>query len=305
MLKTQDYNQALKIMKLNAQEKNHTLISCESVGAGHPDKMADQISDVVLDAFLAQDPSARVAVETAVKDSEVMLFGEVNSNALSVYGQLPELIRSHITENIGYNCDEMGFNGKTCSISLRIGQQANEIEMGTQNAENVGANSQGAGDQGIMYGYATNETEERMPLPIMLAHKVVNSLNSLMHLDSDHGLRPDNKAMVTVEYDAVGKAVRIASFVVAQQHNPDVTRSDIEELVRITAKEITPNGLLDENTIFIINGTGSFIVGGPLADLRPSSIIELLNLKQVKYLPTATYGHFGCPEYPWEKVVSF
>ena len=404
MSRTQEYNQKLQAMKVNAKNKNHTLVSSESVGAGHPDKICDQVSDLVVDAYLAEDSTARVAVETAVKDSEVMLLGEVNSTALFVQAKLPEMIKAYISNNIGFNRDSLGLNGGTCSVSMRIGQQANEIEQGTQDATSVGKDEQGAGDQGMMLGFATKETKECMPLPIMTAHSIVKELNNLMHSDPSKGLRPDNKSMVTIEYDAKGQPVRIACIVVAQQHDPDISLESLEDTVRQVAKKVVDNNLIDSNTIFIVNGTGSFVLGGPHADagltgrkiivdtygsfggrhgggafsgkdpskvdrsaaymarylakqivangyadkaeiqlaycigiaepisvnvdtfgttnasitdldltkkiidnydLRPSGIIELLNLKQTKYLPTSVYGHFGYSEYPWEKVVNF
>jgi S-adenosylmethionine synthetase len=230
-MNAQKASQILRAYKTLIQEKSGHLISSESVGRGHPDKIADQVSDLVVDAYLAADPESRVAVETAVKDSEIMLFGEVKGRN-SPIAELPELIRRHVADSIGFNRGELGLDGNTCSVSLRIGSQSSEITSGTREATEVGDDGQGAGDQGLMWGYATNETPEYMPLAHVNAHKLVRRLNQLMDDTPSLGLRPDNKSQITVEFNRDGKPVRIGAVVVAQQHAPNVLQADIEKIVR-------------------------------------------------------------------------
>lgn len=377
--------------------KGHQLFSSESVGRGHPDKMADQISDLVVDAYMAVDPNARVAVETSCKDSLIALTGEV-----SHCGPAPNLvpmIRDHIASSIGFNRGELGLDGNTCAISLTLGSQSSEIAQGTREASVGDDDAQGAGDQGHMFGYACLDTPERMPLAHNAASKIVKALNQTMDDCPDLGLRPDNKCQITVEETPDGHPVRIAVVTVAQQHHPDLNRQLLEDVVREIASASVPKGRIDDNTLFLINGTGSFTLGGPHGDagltgrkiivdtyggaarhgggafsgkdpskvdrsaaymgrklandivgnghasrcevqigycigiaspvslrvntfgtskgvsdleltqivldrydLRPSAIIRYLGLKSVRYLPTATYGHFGWADYPWEQV---
>lgn len=234
------------------------LFTSESVSEGHPDKMADQISDAVLDALLAQDPKSRVACETMISTGFVTLAGEITTKAQIDFGHI---VRETI-KNIGYDDSNKGFDYKTCAVLTSIDPQSPDIAMGV----NDDVREQGAGDQGIMFGYAVNETPEFMPLTIDLSHKLVKDLATLRKTNKVNWLRPDSKSQVTVEYEN-GKAKRIDAVVISTQHAPDVTQDEIksfiiEELIQNTI----PAEWIDANTKFHVNPTGQFIIGGPHGD---------------------------------------
>ena len=235
------------------------LFTSESVSEGHPDKVADQISDALLDEFLAYDPNSKVACETLVTTGQVVLAGEVKSNA---YVDLMEVAR-RVIHRIGYNKSSYKFDADSCGIFSAIHEQSADINRGVERAE---AMSQGAGDQGMMFGYACDETPEFMPMPISLAHKMAKKLTQVRKDGILDYLRPDGKTQVTVEYDD-DKPVRVDAVVVSSQHSPDVDiqklREDIKREVILTT---VPAELIDENTKFYINPTGRFVVGGPNGD---------------------------------------
>lgn len=244
------------------------LFTSESVTEGHPDKICDQISDAVLDSILAQDPSARVACETAVTTGMVLIMGEIST---SCYVDIPKIARQTI-HDIGYTRAKYGFDSKTCSILTSIDEQSPDIAMGVNEAieskkglmDKVEAI--GAGDQGMMFGYATNETPEYMPMPIEMAHKLARKLSEVRKDGTLDYLRPDGKTQVTVEYED-DKPVRIDTIVISTQHSPEVTREQIEkDLIEYVIKKIVPQELLDDNTKYYINPTGRFVVGGPQGD---------------------------------------
>jgi S-adenosylmethionine synthetase len=234
--------------------KGRYLFTSESVTEGHPDKIADQISDSILDAILTQDPVSRVACETLVTTGLAMVAGEITTSA---YVDFQDVVRQTINE-IGYNRGKFGFDAQTCAVLSSIHSQSPDIAMGVDTG--------GAGDQGLMFGYACTETEELMPLPIMLAHKLARGLSECRRDGSLKYLRPDGKSQVTIEYDGT-KPVRVDAIVVSSQHSPLVTnetmRDDITE--RIINKSI-PAGLRDKNTKIYVNPTGRFVVGGPHGD---------------------------------------
>ncbi len=228
----------------------------ESVTEGHPDKIADQISDAVLDAILEKDPNGRVACETAVTTGLVMCMGEITTDC---YVDIPKLARS-VIRDIGYTRAKFGFDSETCAVMTTIDEQSVDIALGTN--DNVG----GAGDQGMMFGFACDETKELMPLPVSLAHKLAKKLTDVRKDNTLEYLRPDGKTQVTVEYHD-GVPVRIDTVVVSSQHGPEVELETLrKEIIEHVVKPIIPVELLDENTKYHINPTGRFVVGGPQGD---------------------------------------
>ena len=245
------------------------LFTSESVTEGHPDKLCDQISDAVVDACLEQDPTSRVACETAAKTGFVMLFGEVTTKAVINYDELAR----EVIKDIGYDDTDKGFDYNTCGVLVSICRQSPDIDMGVSKAKeakegkmNDEIEAIGAGDQGMMFGYACNETDVLMPLPIYLAHKLTRRLAEARKDGSIEWLRPDGKSQVTVEY-AYGKPKRINTVVISTQHAPEVSHDEIEkQVIEKIIRPIIPAGMLDENTIYHINPTGRFVTGGPKGD---------------------------------------
>jgi S-adenosylmethionine synthetase len=235
------------------------LFTSESVAEGHPDKVADQISDSVLDAIIARDQKARVACETLVTTGLALVGGEITT---SCYVHIPDIVRETI-KSIGYNNSSMGFDWETCSVLTAIDEQSPDIAMGVDEKEN---HEQGAGDQGLMFGFACNETAQYMPMTIMYAHHLVARLAEARKDGTLPFLRPDGKSQVTIEY--VDKVpVRVDTVVIAAQHNPDVTASDVREgVVREVINKVIPAELMDKKTKIYVNSTGRFVVGGPKGD---------------------------------------
>lgn len=233
------------------------LFTSESVTEGHPDKIADQISDAILDAIMEQDPQCRVACETLVTTGLAIIAGEITT---SCYVDMPQIVR-HTIREIGYNNSSMGFDWETCAVLTSIDQQSPDIAMGVNGSE-----EQGAGDQGIMFGYACTETEELMPLPIVLAHRITRRLAEVRKKGILDFLRPDGKSQVTVEYEGK-RPVRVDCVVVAAQHKPDVDMGTLREaIVEEVIRKAIPENFLDKGTRFYINTTGRFVLGGPMAD---------------------------------------
>lgn len=244
------------------------LFTSESVTEGHPDKICDQISDAILDSIIAKDPNARVACETAVTTGMVMVMGEISTNC---YVDIPKVVRETIRE-IGYDRAKYGFDCDTCSVITSIDEQSTDIAMGVDEAleskvgEKDNVEAVGAGDQGMMFGFATNETEEYMPLPIAMAHKLSRRLTEVRKNGTLSYLRPDGKTQVTVEYDD-NKVVRIDTIVISTQHGEEVSQEQIrKDLMEEVIKAVVPTELLDEKTKYFINPTGRFVVGGPQGD---------------------------------------
>jgi S-adenosylmethionine synthetase len=237
------------------------IFTSESVSEGHPDKVADQVSDAILDAILAQDKYSRVACETLVTTGMAVIAGEITTNAVINYS---EIARKTIKE-IGYTDSEMGFDADTCAVLVSIDKQSPDIAQGVSEGEGL-HKEQGAGDQGLMFGYACNETPELMPMPIQLAHQLVEKLAEVRKSGKLSFLRPDSKSQVSVEY-INDKPVRIDTVVISTQHTPDVTHKQIEEqVIEEVVKKVIPAHLLDANTRYFINPTGRFVVGGPMGD---------------------------------------
>ena len=247
------------------------LFTSESVTEGHPDKMCDQISDAILDALMEQDPMSRVACETATTTGMVLVMGEITTNA---YIDIQKIVRDTIKE-IGYTRGKYGFDAETCGVITAIDEQSTDIAMGVDKALEARENKMsdeeleaiGAGDQGMMFGYASNETEEYMPYPIALAHKLSRQLTKVRKDGTLSYLRPDGKTQVTVEYDENGKPDRLDAVVLSTQHDPEVTQEQIhEDIKKYVFDAILPRDMVDENTKFFINPTGRFVIGGPHGD---------------------------------------
>ena len=244
------------------------LFTSESVTEGHPDKICDQISDSVLDAMLAQDPMSRVACETAITTGLVLVMGEITSNAQV---DIQKIVRNTICE-IGYDNTEKGFDGNLCGVIISLDKQSSDIAMGVDKAlESKLTDSEidaiGAGDQGMMFGYATNETDDYMPYPIYLAHKLTRQLSQVRKDGTLPYLRPDGKAQVTVEYDSNGAPSRLDAVVVSSQHSEDISWEQIQKDIRKHVIDVVlPAELIDEDTKIYINPTGRFVIGGPNGD---------------------------------------
>ncbi len=237
---------------------NH-LFTSESVSGGHPDKLADQVSDAVLDAILEQDKDARVACETMAKTGMIVLAGEITTSAVIDY---EAVVRRTVTD-IGYNCSEVGFDGESCAVINALGQQSPDIAMGVDREDKE---SQGAGDQGLMFGYASNETDVLMPAPITYSHLLVEKQAELMKNGTLPFLRPDAKSQVTFRYED-DKPVAIDAVVLSTQHSPDVSLKDLQEAVmEEIIKPILPANWLNSDTLYHINPTGNFVIGGPVGD---------------------------------------
>ena len=373
------------------------IFTSESVSAGHPDKVCDQISDAILDAYLSADPESRVACETMIKNNLVFIAGEITSIAKP---DIEKIVRKTILE-IGYNDDSLGFNGSNCGIKNLLSQQSPDIAQGVNEGEGE-SHEQGAGDQGLMFGYACNETDSLMPLPIDLAHRLVKKQTELMRSNELSWLRPDAKSQVSVIYENDGKTIKgLSAIVLSTQHSESISQEEIKDLVmKKIISPIVPREWMLESTKIYINPTGKFVIGGPVGDcgltgrkiivdtyggmarhgggafsgkdpskvdrsaayaaryvaknivaagladyceiqvsyaigvaeptsinintfdsekiskeklyelvdkhfdLRPKSIIEMLNLKNISYLPTAAFGHFGRSDgdFSWEKT---
>ena len=237
----------------------YSIFTSESVSEGHPDKMADQISDAVLDAIIADDPQARVAVETLVKTGMAIVAGEVRTNT---YVELEDIVRQVILD-IGYDSSDVGFDGASCAVLNGIGKQSADIAMGVDEAEDK---EQGAGDQGLMFGYATDETDSLMPAPIYFSHRLVERQAELRKNGRLNWLRPDAKSQVTLRYEN-GKPVAVDAVVLSTQHSPDIKLPELREAVmEEIIKPVLPAEWLHDKTLYHINPTGNFVIGGPMGD---------------------------------------
>ncbi len=255
-------------MGLGMASSAKVLFTSESVTEGHPDKMCDAISDAVLDAYIGQDPESRVACETATTTGLIMVLGEITGRANV---DIAKVARS-VAAEIGYTSSDFGFDSETCAVAVSVKEQSSDIAQGVNKALEAREGSgddllaTGAGDQGMMIGYACNETSELMPAPIMLAHQLAQQLAALRHSGALWYLRPDGKSQVTVEYN-YGKPVRVDTVVLSTQHHPDVDQETIRrDLIEQCARAVIPAMWLDENTRFLINPTGRFVTGGPMGD---------------------------------------
>ncbi|WP_215509827.1 methionine adenosyltransferase [Limosilactobacillus fermentum] len=249
--------------------KERHLFTSESVSEGHPDKIADQISDAILDALLEKDPDARVAVETSVTTGLALVFGEISTSA---YVDIQHVVRETIKE-IGYTDGKYGFDGDNCAVIVALDEQSKDIAQGVDDSLEIREGQVdpldqiGAGDQGLMFGFATDETPEYMPLPLILSHKLMRRIAILRKDKVIKYLRPDAKAEVTVEYDADGKPVRVDTVVLSTQHDPDVSLEQIQADVKEKViKAVIPAEYLDDQTKYFINPTGRFVIGGPQGD---------------------------------------
>ena len=251
-----------------ANQKTNRLFTSESVTEGHPDKICDQISDAVLDAIIAQDPTARVACECCTTTGLVLVMGEITTKC---YVDIPAIVRKTVCE-IGYDRPEYGFDGNTCAVITSIDEQSADIAMGVDNSLEARAGEAddgdtGAGDQGMMFGFACDETPELMPAPIAFAHRLTRRLAAVRKDGTFPWLRPDGKSQVTVEYDENGKVKRVDTVVISTQHAADVDQATIREaLIENVVKAVIPAELLDADTRYLINPTGRFVIGGPVGD---------------------------------------
>ena len=242
------------------------LLTSESVTEGHPDKLCDQVSDSILDAIMEQDPYARVACETATTTNLVVLLGEITTSAKVDY----EKIARNTIVDIGYNHGDLGLDGNNCEIKIALGTQSPDIKAGVDTSleSRKGADEKiGAGDQGMMIGYASNESKDFMPLPISISHAITRKMAELRKNSTIKWIRPDGKSQITFEYDSDGKPVRINTVIISTQHNPDISQEEIKnELMEKVCSEAIPDKFLDSDTKFIINPSGQFIIGGPHGD---------------------------------------
>lgn len=245
------------------------LFTSESVSEGHPDKIADQISDGILDAILAKDPDARVACETTVTTGLVLVVGEIST---STYVDIQKVVRNTI-RGIGYTRAKYGFDADTCAVMVAIDEQSSDIAQGVDDSVEFKADEEdklnqiGAGDQGLMFGFAIDETPELMPLPIALSHRLTKRLATVRKTELVSYLRPDAKAQVTVEYDELGKPFRVDTIVISTQHHPDTEISELKkDMLDLVINEVIPSELLDAETKYFINPTGRFVIGGPQGD---------------------------------------